>query len=220
MYPEFFIQDMKIKVFNADDHTLLRKGVSELIKETSFLDYVGSAADGQEALDMIRAIRPDVAILDIEMPHLSGIDVARTLINENISTQFVLLTLFKNVSFFQNAFNVGVRGYLFKDCSDQVILDCIRSVHSGKAYVNLELTQYLLTTKNVKDDQLSDLSDHEVNILRLITQLKTSAQIADMLFISPKTVANHRSNIGKKLNLSGEQNGLLKWAIKNQDLLG
>ncbi len=211
---------MTITVFNADDHPLLRKGVSDLIKETTFLDYVGSAADGQEALDKIRSIKPDVAILDIEMPHLSGIDVARTLIKENISTQFVLLTLFKDESFFQNAFNVGVRGYLLKDSSEQVILDCIQSVHSGKAYVNPELTQYLLSSKNTKDDQLSDLSDHEVNILRLIAQQKTSAEIADMLFISPKTVANHRSNIGKKLNLSGEQNGLLKWAIKNQNLLG
>ena len=220
IYPDIYVEDMTIKVFNADDHPLLRKGVSDLIKETKFLNYVGSAADGQEALDKIRSIKPDVAILDIEMPHLSGIDVARTLINENISTQFILLTLFKDESFFQNALNVGVRGYLLKDSSEQLILDCIQAVHSGKAYVNPELTQYLLSAKNTKDDRLSDLSDHEINILKLIAQQKTSAEIADMLFISPKTVANHRSNIGKKLDLSGEQNGLLKWAIKNRGLLG
>ena len=211
---------MTIKVFNADDHPLLRKGVTDLINETPDLEWVGSADNGQDAVDKIRSIKPDIALLDIEMPHLSGIDVAKQLIGENTSTQFIVLTLFNDASFLQNAMKTGIRGYLLKDSSEKIILDCIRSVHAGKAYVNPELTQYLLSSKNVHDSILSSLSDHEVNILKLIAKQKTTAEIANMLFISPKTVSNHRSNISKKLELSGEQNGLLKWAMANQNILG
>lgn len=210
---------MPIKVFNADDHPILRKGVSNLLAETSDIDWVGSANDGQEALDKIRAIQPDVAILDIEMPHYSGLEVARTLMEENSRTAFVLLTLFKDESFFRNAMTIGIKGYLLKESSEAEILTCIRSVNEGKAYVNASLTHFLLNLQQPTNSILEKLSNHEINILKLIARQKTSAEIADMLFISPKTVGNHRSNISKKLDLIGEQNGLLKWAMANRDLL-
>lgn len=209
---------MAIKVFNADDHPILRKGVSNLLVETRDIDWTGSAGDGQEALEKIRTIQPDVAILDIEMPHLTGLEVAETLLKEGIKTAFVLLTLFKDETFFRNAMAMGIKGYLLKESSEQEILDCIRSVHQGRAYVNPSLTHFLISQPN-KTTILNKLSNHEINILKLIARQKTSAEIADMLFISPKTVGNHRSNIGKKLNLVGEQNGLLKWAMANRDLL-
>lgn len=209
---------MKIRIFNADDHPLLRKGVTDLLKESDDLEWVGCAADGKEALGKIRSLKPDVAILDIEMPHYTGLEVARILIEEGIKTRFVLLTLFKEESFFRNAMKVGVKGYLLKESNEKEILDCIYSVNQGKPYVNSSLTHFLMSeepTNNI----LANLTDHEVNILKLIARQKTTAEIANMLFISPKTVSNHRGNIGKKLNLSGEQNGLLKWAIENRELL-
>ena len=209
---------MTIKVFNADDHPILRKGVSDLLKETSDIQWVGSAPDGKEALEKIRAIQPDVAVLDIEMPHYSGLEVAQTLIHEECKTAFVLLTLFKDETFFKNAMAVGVKGYLLKESSEKEILDCIRSVHQGRAYVNSGLT-HLLFQQTVQPSILDKLSNHEINILKLIARQKTSAEIADMLFISPKTVGNHRSNISKKLSLTGEQNGLLKWAMEHRNLL-
>jgi len=207
---------MSIKVFNADDHPILRKGVSNLLAETVDIDWVGSAGDGQEALTKIRALQPDVAVLDIEMPHLSGLEVARILLKEGSTTAFVLLTLFKEESFFQNAMAVGIKGYLLKESSEKEILDCIRTVHQGKAYVNPSLTYLLIKDKSSILDQLTS---QEINILKLIARQKTSIEIADMLFVSPKTVSNHRSNISKKLNLSGEQNGLLKWAMEHRELL-
>ncbi|MFK7775095.1 MAG: DNA-binding response regulator [Saprospiraceae bacterium] len=209
---------MKIRVFNADDHPLLRKGVTELLKETDGLEWVGSAEDGKEALDKIKSIQPDVAILDIEMPHHTGLEVAQILLEEGIKTKFVLLTLFKEESFFRNAMKAGVKGYLLKESSEKEIIDCIHSVNQGKPYVNPSLTQYLIFEKPT-NNILDNLTDHEVNILKLIARQKTTAEIASMLFISPKTVSNHRGNIGKKLDLSGEQNGLLKWAIEHRDLL-
>lgn len=208
-----------ITVFNADDHPILRKGVTDLLKESNQTEWVGSAADGREALEKIRAIQPDIAILDIEMPHMSGLEVSRTLIAEGIRTRFVLLTLFKDEHFFQNALKVGVMGYLLKESSEQEILDCIRSVATGKAYVNPSLTHYLLNQGQKKGDFFDKLTEHEINILKLIARQKTTVEIADMLFISPKTVSNHRTNISKKLELGGGQNILLKWAIEHREQL-
>ncbi len=153
------------------------------------------------------------------MPHLSGLEVARILIEENSNTVFVLLTLFKDESFFRNAMAAGIKGYLLKESSEAEILTCIRSVHAGKAYVNANLTHFLLNLQQPINAILDKLSNHEINILKLIAWQKTSAEIADMLFISPKTVGNHRSNISKKLDLAGKQNGVLKWAIEHKDLL-
>jgi two-component system nitrate/nitrite response regulator NarL len=209
---------MLIRVFNADDHPLLRKGVTGLLKESAKIQWVGSAGDGKEALDKIRNIEPDVAILDIEMPHLTGLEVAQQLIAEGIDTKFVLLTLFKDETFFKHAIRLGIKGYLLKESTEKEILDCIESVHQGKHYVNPSLTQYLISDKE-KNELLINLSKREINVLKLIAQQKTTPEIANMLFISTKTVSNHRSNVSKKLKLAGEQNGLLKWAIEHRDLL-
>lgn len=210
---------MAIKVFNADDHPILRKGVSNLLAETPDINWVGSAGDGQAALDKIRAIQPDVAVLDIEMPHLSGLEVVKILLEEGSKTNFVLLTLLKDESFFQSAMEIGIKGYLLKESSEQEILDCIRSVHAGRPYVNPSLTHFLFNLQKTNTTVLDNLTKQEINILKLIARKKTSAEIADMLFISIKTVGNHRTNIGKKLDLKGEQNGLLKWAMEHRNLL-
>jgi DNA-binding NarL/FixJ family response regulator len=209
---------MSITVFNADDHPVLRKGVTNLLLETEAIKWVGSAENGKDALEKIRNIQPDIAILDIEMPFYSGLEVAQKLMAEGILTKFVLLTLFKDETFFRNAVQAGIKGYLLKESSEKEIIDCIYSVYEGKAYVNPSLTHYLIR-ETPEDQVLSSLSQQEINILKLIAQQKTSTEIANMLFISPKTVSNHRTSIGKKLNLSGEQNGLLKWAIEHRDLL-
>lgn len=211
---------MLIKVFNADDHPILRKGVTDLLIETEGIEWVGSAENGQQALEKIRSTQPDVAVLDIEMPLMNGIEVAKTLMAEGINTNFVLLTLFKDETFFQNALQVGIKGYLLKESSEKEIIDCIQSVAQGIAYVNSSLTHYLINAKSAETSMLDGLTPQEVNILKLIARQKTSVEIASMLFISPKTVSNHRRNISKKLELGGVQNGLLKWAIEHQKMLG
>ena len=209
---------MAITVFNADDHPILRKGITDLIKESSGLAWVGSAADGKEAEEKIRKLQPDVAILDIEMPFQSGLQAAKHLMAEKTKTHFILLTLYKDEGFFKNAIKHGIKGYLLKESSEKEILDCISTVAKGRAYVNPELTQYLLN-QDTADDVFKDLTEHEINIVKLIARQKTTAEIADMLFISPKTVSNHRTKISKKLKLSGEQNALLKWAIEHREFL-
>jgi DNA-binding NarL/FixJ family response regulator len=207
------------KVFNADDHPILRKGVTDLINQSPELHWVGSASDGAEALEKIRAIRPDVAILDVEMPHKTGLEVAKILLEEGIPTKFILFTLFKDKEFLTQSLDIGIKGYLLKESSEREILECIRFVSEGKPYISACMTQYLIQTKSSNNGILDTLSEHEVNILKLVAIQKTTNDIADMLFISPKTVANHRTNISKKLGLDGQQNGLLKWAIENKGLL-
>lgn len=208
-----------LRIFNADDHPILKKGISDLIIETDGMEWVGSAGDGQEALEKIRIIQPDVAILDIEMPQISGIDVAKTLITEKSTTKFIMLTLYKNETLFHKAMELGIKGYLLKESSEKEILDCVRSVGEGTVYVHPAMSQYLLSRKTIKNDLFENLSSREINILKLISEQKTSSQIAEMLFITQKTVGNHRSNISKKLGLVGEQNGLLKWAMEHKSTL-
>lgn len=209
---------MAIRVMNADDHPMLRKGVTDLIIQTADIEWVGSAADGKEAIEKIQLLKPDVAILDIEMPHFNGIEVAQNLIKEKTLTKFILLTLFKDESFLKNALKAGIHGYLLKDSSENEIITAIRSVYEGKTYISTALTSILIGNNN-DDNLLNQLSSQEINILKLVAKQKTSVEIADMLFLSTKTVANHRANISKKLQLSGEQNGLLKWAIEHKDKL-
>ena len=210
---------MAIRVFNADDHPMLRKGVSNLLIESEGIDWVGSAANGKEAIEKIQTIQPDVAVLDIEMPFFNGLEVAQTLLKSGSKTAFILLTLFKEESFFRNAMQTGIMGYLLKESSEKEIIDAVRSVAEGKPYVNPGLTHLLVQQNQVQSEFLNLLSEQEVNILKLVAKQKTSAEIASMLFISPKTVSNHRTNISKKLNLGGVQNGLLKWALEHKDLL-
>jgi DNA-binding NarL/FixJ family response regulator len=210
---------MSIRVFNADDHPILRKGITDLITEAPGMTWVGSAENGQEALDKIRTLQPDVAILDVEMPHFTGIEVAIQLIEEQLPTRFILLTLFKEEKLLKSALRAGIKGYLLKDSSEDEILAAINAVAEGRAYVNASLTYLLINQDRDADAPLQQLSDHERNILRLIAREKTTAEIADMLFLSPKTIANHRNNISKKLGLPGEQNGLLKWALARRDEL-
>ncbi|MFT6000605.1 MAG: DNA-binding NarL/FixJ family response regulator [Neolewinella sp.] len=210
---------MPISVFNADDHPIIRKGITNLISEAPDLHWVGSAKDGQEALVKIRQLRPDVAVLDVEMPHLTGLEVATKLIEEGVPTNFILLTLFKEENLLRGAIAAGVKGYLLKESSEQEIVAGIRSAALGRVYVNAGLTHMLFGQAEEKDNPLDQLSDHERNILKLISREKTTAEIANMLFLSPKTIANHRNNISKKLGLSGEQNGLLKWAMSRKQEL-
>ncbi|MEZ4988685.1 MAG: response regulator transcription factor [Saprospiraceae bacterium] len=210
---------MCLRVFNADNHPILQRGIASLINQTKEMQWAGGATNGREAFDKIKAIQPDVALLDNEMPYMSGLEVAQALIGENIPTKFILFSLFKDRNFLISALTIGVKGYLLKESSEREIIECIEYVGEGKTYINASMTQFLVQANSANTDVLSTLSNQEANILKLIACQKTSIEIARMLFISPKTVANHRTNICKKLNLKSVQNSLLKWAIEHKELL-
>ncbi|MBL0085107.1 MAG: response regulator transcription factor [Saprospiraceae bacterium] len=183
---------------------------------------VAHAENGMKAYQEIIALRPDIAILDIEMPILSGLDVAKKVLGEKHQTRIILLTMHKTKSFFLDAKESGVQGYLLKDNAIEELLECIASVDKGNTFVSPQFKGFL----NNQDEALSEelqmvktlLTPTEKVILKLISEGRTSAEIADLLFVSPNTVDNHRSNITKKLKLEGK-NSLLKFSMRLQNEL-
>ncbi len=189
-----------------------------------FATLVGEAADGIEAYQLIIGNRPDIAILDIEMPLLTGLDVCKKVMSEKSETKFILLTMHKSRVFFEDAMSTAVSGYLLKDSAGQELIECIETVMAGKKYISQNIASYLTDHLAVANsDQLQMvkalLTPTEKVILKLISEGKTSAEISTVLFVSPHTVENHRGNINKKLRLDGEKNALLKFAMEHKGFL-
>lgn len=201
----------------ADDHPLLLKGLSDYLLEKGF-NLVGSGKDGREAYNLIRELRPDIAVLDIQMPYYSGIEIAQRCKNENIDTKIVLITLHKEKELYQKAKELNIFGYILKEFALEEIENCIRTVESGKPFFSAKIKE-LIGVVLMEDDILSELTPSEKKILRLIARDMTSKQIAKKLFISYRTVEKHRHNIINKLNLEPRTNSLLTWAKEHQDRL-
>jgi two-component system, NarL family, response regulator DegU len=207
----------KQTVIIADDHPIFRNGVRDILQEIKDLEILGEAKDGAEAYAMIVAYRPDIAILDIDMPLLSGLDVCAKILAEKSQTQFVMLTMHKEKHFFKAAMTAGVRGYLLKDNAIEDLLSCLKAVREGKIYISLQI-EHLLTghvdsgQNKAVQQAYALLSPTEKIIIKLISEGKSSADIAALLFISSNTVDNHRGNMMRKLDLEGK-NSLMKFAM-------
>ncbi len=206
----------KIKVLIADDHPLLLDGLKAALEKIKIISTVFIAKDGKEADEIITQEKPDIAILDIDMPFLTGIEVARKAIQNGTKTKIVFLTLHKEKSLFDEAKKLDIAGYALKGSPSEDIEKCIQTIANGDKYISPEL-DLQLENKSMLD--LSNLTKTEFNILRLIAKNKTSKEIAEILFVSNKTIENHRANIVKKLKLKPEKNSLLKWVLNNQDEL-
>jgi DNA-binding NarL/FixJ family response regulator len=200
-----------ITVVLADDHPLFRKGLADVIVAEGAFQIVGQAGDGETALALVRAHRPRIVVLDIEMPKASGLVVAEAIRKEGLGSQPVVLTMHRDAAMLHKALACGARGYLLKDSAVTDIVTCLHMVASGRAYVSPALSTELIDGKPAAE--LSKLTAAERRVLDLIAQGKTSVEIASILSISPKTVENHRSNICRKLGLQGPQ-ALLRFALK------
>lgn len=213
-----------ISLVIADDHPLFRAGLKEAIASDGSIDVVGEAGDGVTALSLIRQHMPAIAILDIDMPAMNGLQVARGLRNLNIETEVIFLTMYKEEDLFNEAMDCGARGYVLKDSAVNDIVNAIRAVAGGKYYLSPVLSDHLIkrsarAAKLLRQTpSLEDLTPAELRVLRLIAENKTSKEIADLLSISYKTVENHRTSIASKLHLRGSHS-LLKFAIENRDTL-
>lgn len=211
----------KISIIIADDHPLFRAGVISVLKDNSELDLIREASDGETALSLIQELKPDIAILDIKMPRLSGLQVAKVLKDKALPTRVILLTMYRDRKMFLQALDHGVKGYVLKDALVQDIDKAIRTVANDQYYLSPELSGVLVDTSHTIENQdeefsaISKLTPAERKIIRLIAELKSNAEIARTLFISKRTVENHRVNISRKLKLEG-RNSLLKFAVKNK----
>ncbi|MCW3102995.1 MAG: DNA-binding response regulator [Bacteroidetes bacterium] len=210
---------MKRTAVVADDHPIFRKGLIEILRDVESLEIVAEVSDGLAAYQQIISRRPDIAILDIEMPGLSGLDVCNKVLKEKSDTKFILLTMHREKDFFNSAMEMGVMGYLLKDNAITELIVCVEKVLKGERFISAGIEK-LLTAQNKINDipELKILTATEKVILKLIAESKTTAEIAGLLFVSPNTVDNHRSNIVKKLGLEGK-NSLLKFAIHSKGSL-
>jgi two-component system response regulator DegU len=210
---------MKKTAIVADDHPIFRKGLIDILRDIEDLEIVAEVADGLAAYQHIVSKRPDIAILDIEMPGLSGLDVCNKVLKEKSDTKFILLTMHREKAFFNNAMNIGVMGYLLKDNAITELILCVEKVLKGEKFISPGIERLLVAKDKINEiPELQLLTATEKIILKLIAESKTTPEIAGLLFVSPNTIDNHRSNIVKKLGLEGK-NSLLKFAIHSKNSL-
>lgn len=209
-----------IKIFIADDHPIVRKGLKEILQEQKNIQCIGEAENGLDALEQICKLEPDLAILDIDMPMMNGLDVAKKAISKNLFTRFVILTMHREEGFYNEAMDIGIRGYLLKDAVLNDLVDCIHAVQKGGSYVSPTLHQFLekRESKQLSSDwsRKYQLTLSEMNVLRLVGEGKTTKEIAEILFVSEKTIETHRGNCVKKLGLEGGKNALMKFLLENK----
>jgi len=214
----------KIKIIIADDHPMMRSGVKSVLLRDEQIEIVAEASNGEEAYALITKYQPDIALLDVEMPIMTGLEISRRLGSEKIKTKLVFLTMYKDEDMFNEAMDVGAFGYILKENAVEDVLESIKVVAEGKYYISPMISGYLISRLNRQNNLISktpsvnDLTKAERTILKHISLEKTTQQIADELHISYKTVENHRNNISKKLNLSGTHS-LVKFAINNKSFL-
>lgn len=201
----------------ADDHPLLLKGLSDFLIEKDY-NLIGKANNGREAYDLITQMKPDIAILDIQMPYMSGLEIAQQCKDLNIETKIVLITLHKEKDLYQKAQELNIFGYILKEFALEEIENCIKTVSEGTPFFSDRIKE-LIGVVFVDYNELSSLTPSERKILKLISQDKTNKEIASQLFISYRTVEKHRSNIITKLNIEPKTNSLLIWAKENHDKL-
>lgn len=197
----------------ADDHPLLLKGLNDFLVEKGY-NIVGSGNDGREAFNLIVQKQPDIAILDIQMPYMSGIEIAEQCKTKNIDTKIVLITLHKETELYQKAKELNIFGYILKEFALEEIETCIQNVKSGQPFFSSKIKE-AIGEESASEEQLTILTPSEKKILKLIAQDKTNKEIASLLFISHRTVEKHRSNIIAKLELEHKTNSLLIWAKEN-----
>ncbi|MBR9855631.1 MAG: response regulator transcription factor [Algicola sp.] len=202
----------------ADDHPLLLKGLVDELESKGY-NVVAQATNGLEALETLVAQQPDIAILDIQMPMLSGIEVIAKARKVGNKTRFILLTSHKEEGLIYRAKQLGISGYLMKEEPFSEIQKCIQMVSAGKTYFSKTFKQVVETTINPQLQKLKLLSSSERTILRMMAQSKTSKEIAGELLISLRTVQKHRSNMIQKLELGGDGDQWTSWISKYQDLI-
>jgi DNA-binding NarL/FixJ family response regulator len=213
-----------IRILIVDDHPVFRRGLRDIIEEHRCFDVVGEAADGRAGLLLVDQTSPDIVVLDVDMPHLSGLDMARALRDHPDPPHVVFLTMYHDEDLLNAALDHGVKGYVLKENAGDEVVAALRVVAEGATYFSPALE----SMHNRREDRIKSLllgkpslgalTPSERRVLRLIAGDHTSKEIADQLRISTKTVENHRYNICRKLGLYGSH-GLLKFAFDHKSVL-
>lgn len=204
---------MALRILLADDHAIVRQGFRALLERAGF-EVVGEAEDGQQAIELAEKLRPDIAVLDVAMPILNGIDASRGIRKVSDQTKIILLTMHTHKKFVAESLRAGVRGYVIKSAAANELLQAIRTVCKGNPYLTPEIAKVMVEGYLQGDDGKGEsLGDRERQVLQLVAEGKTNKEVADILDITVKTAESHRAHLMDKLQIH-ETAGLVRYAIR------
>jgi DNA-binding NarL/FixJ family response regulator len=208
---------MNIRIILADDHTILRDGLSRSFEQESDIKVIGQASDGHSAVDLVRELRPDVVIMDIGMPDLNGVEATRKITKNHPQVKVIGLSMHSSDKYVREMFKAGASGYLLKNCPFEELTKAVRTVAGGKTYISSSIGDMIIKEYAIKPDKEKSaftlLSQREREVLQLLAEGKTTKQIAKHLHISPKTVEAHRLRIMERLDIDNVAQ-LTKYAIQ------
>ena len=196
-----------VRIVLADDHTIMRHGLRLVLERQPDFAVVGEASNGREAVDIIAQENPDIAVMDIAMPLLNGIEAAKKITEERLKTVVVILSMHSDESYILRALRAGARGYLLKDSAENDLIQAIRAVYAGKAFFSPAVSRVLADDylRQIQQQGVEDpyelLTARERELLQLIVELKSTKDIAGLLGVSPRTIDTHRGNLMQKLNV-------------------
>lgn len=202
----------------ADDHNIVRQGLRALLQSEPHFHLVGEASDGIEAVRLAERLKPDVLITDVMMPGLNGLEVTRQVTKSLPRTRVIILSMYTNDAYVFEAFKNGALGYVLKDSQASDLIQAVREVISGQRYLSPPLSEralelYIRKVESVPEDPYELLTTREREVLQLVAEGRTSAEIAHRLFISPRTAEGHRANLMRKLSLQTNAD-LIRFALK------
>ncbi|MGM0619979.1 MAG: response regulator [Bacteroidota bacterium] len=208
---------MAIKVLIADDHQLFREGLMNLISSAPDIEVIGEAKDGKEATEKVKTLNPDVVLIDIGMPRMNGIEATRIIKKQQPGIKVIALSMHSDRQFVKGILEAGSDGYLLKNCTYRQLIEAIKTVVEGKKYLSQDITEmviqgYLDPAEEVAGNK-TELSERELEILKLYAEGKSTREISEKLFISVKTVGTHKQHIFEKLGLKSNAD-MVKYAIK------
>ena len=208
------------KVILADDHLMFRQGIKKILEEIGDIEVIGEARDGLELLSLVKKSLPDIVILDISMPKIRGIEATREIKKIDAKIKVLILTMHKSREYLFHAISAGAEGYLLKEDADSELFSAIENIRRGKAYIspilNAELADnFIRMCRGDHKGPSEKLTSREREVLKLIAEGQTNKKIADLLFISIRTVENHRANIMRKLQFKNTSD-LVKYAIRKK----
>ncbi|MGD9494822.1 MAG: response regulator [Armatimonadota bacterium] len=210
---------MSIRIILADDHTVMREGLRNLIDAEPDMEVVAEARNGREAVELAKQHAPDVVIMDIGMPELNGIEACRRITSEHRSTRVLALSMHADKQYAAGMLGAGATGYMLKDCAFEDLVEAIRKVARGQTFLSAEMAGVVIRdyvdrlSGGAGDSAFSVLTDREREVLQLVAEGYTTKQIAEKLYVSVKTIESHRQNIMDKLEIHSIAE-LTKYAIR------
>jgi DNA-binding NarL/FixJ family response regulator len=209
---------MTYTILVADDHDIIREGIKTILRKYDEYEVIGEAADGEETLEKVGKLKPDILLLDITMPKKSGLEIIGQIGHACRKTRIIIISVHKADAYIMRALRAGVKGYLNKENAADDLLPALRKVTAGQVFLSGEASSYVLekVSRAPEDgDKTSLLSERELDVLRLVVEGKTAKEMAQALFISARTVENYKNNMLRKLGFH-KTSDLIKYAIKNK----